>query len=373
MKKMPNSVTIDLSAIAHNLRQIMIFTDKRSKIMGIVKSDAYGHGILPVSQTLQRHGIDCLGVAYLHEARKLRNAGVNVPIVLLCGVQTRDEAREVVKKDLTPVLFDLTAAEMLSQESARLGKLTHIHLKVDTGMGRLGIALEDVSPFVQRILALKGLEVKAFTSHLSSATEPTGDFTETQVRNFKKAIDAGRRMGVDLSLNHLANSAGIMGHRNAYFEMVRPGVLLYGGLPSPEFVSPISLRSAMHFRGKVLQIRDLPDNTPVSYGRTYYTKGPSRVAVLSAGYGDGLPRSMSNRGQVLVRGKRSPIVGMICMNLTVCDITGREDVELGDEAVFLGAQGAETITGDDVAGWAGTISYEVFCSIGQRNKKEYLS
>jgi alanine racemase len=370
---MANSVTIDLSALAHNLQQVMVFTDRGSKIMGIVKSDAYGHGLLPVSRTLEKHGIDCLGVAYLHEARELRNGGVKVPIVILCGIQTRDESREVVEKDLTPVLFDLTVAETLAQESARLGKTTHIHLKVDTGMGRLGIAHTEVVPFVQRILALKGLELKALTSHLSSATEPTSDFTEIQVRHFKKAIDAGRSMGVDLSLNHLANSAGIMGHKNVHFEMVRPGILLYGGLPSPQFVSPISIRPAMHLKGKILQLRDLPDHTPVSYGRTYYTKGPSRVAVLSAGYGDGLPRSMSNLGKVLVKGKRSPIVGMICMNLTVCDITGREHVKLGDEAVFLGSQGTQTITGDDIARWAGTISYEVFCSIGQRNKKEYLS
>jgi alanine racemase len=368
---MPNTVTVDLSALAYNLRQIMLFSGGR-RIMGIVKSDAYGHGLLPVARTLERCEIDYLGVAHLHEARELRNEGIKVPIVILCGILTRDESREVVEKGLTPVLFDLEVAEMLAQESERLGKRTHIHLKVDTGMGRLGISLEEIGPFVKRILALKNLSLEAFTSHLSSAADPMSDFTETQVKRFKKSIGLGRSMGLDLSLNHMANSAGIMCHSDTHFEMVRPGIMLYGGLPTPEFVNPIPLRPTMHFKGRILQIRKLPAQTPVSYGRAYYTNSPCRVAVLSGGYGDGLPRSMSNRGNVLVGSKRVPIVGMICMNLTICDISGLEDVKTGDEVIFLGSQGQEIITADDIARWAGTISYEVFCSIGQRNKKEYI-
>jgi alanine racemase len=220
---------------------------------------------------------------------------------------------------------------------------------------------------------LKHLDLEALTSHLSSADERAGNFTEIQIKHFMKAIEAGRSMGLALPFNSLANSAGVMWHQQTHFEMVRPGIMLYGGLPSPDFISPVTLKTAMHFKGQVLQVRDLPDHTPISYGRTYYTEGPRRIAILSAGYGDGLPRSMSNRGNVLVRGKRVPIVGTICMNLSLCDITGLEDVKPGDEAVFLGSQGDEIITGDDIARWSGTVSYEVFCSIGHRNKKEYLS
>jgi alanine racemase len=368
----PNNVVIDLSALVYNLRQIRTLIGRDTRIMGIVKSGAYGHGLLPVSQALEENKIDCLGVAHLHEALELRENGIKSPIVILSGIQTRDESYEVVKNNLIPVLFDLTVAETLAQESARQDRRTPIHLKVDTGMGRLGISYTEMGSFIQRIMALNNLEIEGLLSHLSSADARKSDFTDMQIERFVKAIQAGRSLGLSLPLNSLANSAGIMGHRKAHFEMVRPGIALYGGLPSPEFTSPVPLRPVMHFKGKILQIRDLPDKTPVSYGRAYYTSGTRRIAILSAGYGDGLPRSISNVGYVLINGKKAPIVGTICMNLTVSDITGLGDVNRGDETVFLGSQGQQTITGDDIAKSAGTISYEVFCSLGQRNKKEYL-
>ena len=240
-------------------------------------------------------------------------------------------------------------------------------------MGRLGISEEEIIPFIHKIAALKDLHLEALTSHLSSADECVGDFTENQIGKFKKAIETTRSLGLHLPSNNLANSAAIMGHTQAYFNMVRPGIMLYGGLPSPEFSSPVALKTVMNFKGRVLQIREFPERTPVSYGRTYYTEGPRRMAVLSAGYGDGLPRSISNRGNVLIKGKKAPIVGRICMNLTICDITDIRDVKEGDEAVFLGSQGDETITGDDLARWAGTISYEVFCSMGRGYRKEIIS
>lgn len=367
-----NNLTIDLSALVHNLSHIRMLAGEGTRIMGIVKSDAYGHGLLPVSGTLERAKIDCLGVAHLHDALVLRKNGIKLPIVILCGIQTREESRQAVEKGLTLVLYDLTVAEFLDQESARQGKKTSIHLKVDTGMGRLGVTHKEIVPFIQRIMTFKNLNLEALASHLSSADENTHDFTETQIENFEKAIETGRSMGLELPLNNLANSAGIMGYQNALFRMVRPGIMLYGALPTPEYVSPVPLKPVMNFKGRILQIRDLPDNTPISYGRTYYTNGPRRIASISAGYGNGLPRSMSNRGKVLINGKKAPIVGTICMDLTMCDITDIEDVKPGDEAVFLGSQGQETITADEIAVAADTISYEVLCSIGHQNKKEYL-
>jgi alanine racemase len=368
-----NTVTIDLAALAHNLYLARSLTSPGTKIMGIVKADAYGHGLLPVSQVLEGNKIDCLGVAHLHEALKLRKGGVKIPIIILCGIRTREEAREVVEKDLTPVVFDFSVAEVLDQECARQKKRTHIHLKVDTGMGRLGISHGEMQPFIQRIMTLRNLDIEALMSHLSSADERAKDFTRMQIKNFEKTIKMGRSLGLHLRLNNLANSAGIMAYKKAHFEMVRPGIILYGGLPSPKFKGPISPRPVMYLKGKILQVRNLPNNTPVSYGRTYYTQGPRRVAIISTGYGDGVPRSLSNLGEVLIGMKKASIVGTICMNLTVCDITDIGDVGPGDEAVFLGTQGQETITGDDIAKWAGTISYEVFCSIGQRHKRKYLA
>ncbi|MGD8229171.1 MAG: alanine racemase [Desulfobacteraceae bacterium] len=368
----PNRIVIDLSAIENNLNQVKKLLAPETRIMGVVKSDAYGHGLVPVSRVLERSGVDYLGVAHLYEALELRKNGIELPIVLLCGVRAAEEAREAVEKDLTPVLFDLAMAELLAKESVKKGRAISVQVKVDTGMGRLGITLSDLEPFLKTMAGFKGLFLEALASHLSSADEPESDFTEIQIENFNKAIDIGRSMGFELPLNNLANSAGIMSHKEAHFSLVRPGIMLYGGLPSPNFKTSLSLKPAMHFKGEVVQTRDLADNTPVSYGRTYYTKGKQKIAVLSAGYGDGLPRNLSNKGKVLMQGKRVDVVGTVCMNMIMCDVSGLRDIVPGSEVVFLGTQGEETITGDDIATWTQTISYEIFCSIGVGTRKEYV-
>jgi alanine racemase len=226
---------------------------------------------------------------------------------------------------------------------------------------------------VKKILEQKDLNLEALCSHLSSADETVNDFTNTQIERFKKAIETISSMGVDLSLNNLANSAGVMAHKDAHFNMVRPGIMLYGGLPYPGFDPPRILEPVMRFEGRILQIKDYPRDTPISYGRTYYTKGNQRIAVISAGYGDGLPRNLSNKGKVLIRGRKCNIVGRVCMNMTMCDITGMQDIVKGDEVILMGRQGEETISGDDLAIWGETISYEIFCSIGQRDIREYIS
>ena len=215
--------------------------------------------------------------------------------------------------------------------------------------------------------------IEALTSHLSSADEPDSGFTKTQIRNFNEAILKGRALGLELPLNNLANSAGIMSYKDSHFKMVRPGIMLYGGLPSPGFESKVQLTPVMTFCGRILQIREFPDNTPLSYGRTYRTKGQQRIAVASAGYGDGLLRSLSNRGQVLIKGKKVPIVGRVCMNMLLCDISHIEEAEPGDKVLFLGNENHNVITADDLAMWSDTISYEIFCSLGRCNNKEYVN
>ena len=368
----PNSIVIDLSALEHNLNQVKKLLDPETKIMGIVKSDAFGHGMIPVSKALESSGVAYLGVAHLSEAVELRHHGLTLPVVILGGIRTRREAKEVVEQDLTPVLFDLQMAKVLEEESAKKGKRTHVQLKVDTGMGRLGISLSELQPFMEAIVQYQGLHVEALVSHLSSADDSTSNFTDIQIGNFNRAIDMGRRMGLKLPLNNLASSAAVVAHQEAHFGLVRPGIMLYGGLPLPEFLSPSPLKPVMHFKGEVIQIRDLPDNTPVSYGRTYYTKGVQRIAVLSAGYGDGLPRSISNRGKVLIQGQRVDIVGRVCMNMIMCNVTGLRDIVPGSEVVFLGTQAGGTITGDDMARWAESIPNEIFCSLGVGHQKEYV-
>jgi alanine racemase len=367
-----NTLKIDLSALVFNLKQVKSLVGSAIGIMGVVKSDAYGHGLLPVSRTLEASGVACLGVANLDEALKLRDAGIRLSIVILCGVQTREECRAAAENDLTPVVFDYGAAELLAQESARLNKITPVHLKIDTGMGRLGISSDALGPFLSRLGGMHGIEIQALISHLSSADNLAGGFTKTQIARFKDAINFGRSVGLELPLNNLANSAGVLGHPESHFDLVRPGIMLYGGNPSTDFDSPVPLKPVMSFTGHVLQIKTLPDQSPVSYGRSYYTQGLQKIAVLSAGYGDGLPRGMSNEGAVLIGGEKRPILGRICMNLTISDVTGLSKTSPGDEAVFLGRYDDEIITGDDIARWAGTISYEVFCSLGRSNRKTYL-
>ena len=367
-----NKAKIDLSALVYNLDQVKSLVGPETKIMGIVKSDAYGHGLVEVSRLLEKNEVYSLGVAHFLEALELRKNGIKLPIVILCGIGSREDAEEVVDKDLTPVIFDQESVELLAEEAARKRKKVNIHLKIDTGMGRLGISHADAGAFLKKIVAYSGLYVEALMSHLSSADEPDRDFTNDQIKKFKDVIDTCRSIGLDLPLNNLANSAGIMAYGDSHFSMVRPGIMLYGGLPSPEFNAPSPLKPVMVFTGQVIQVRDLADRTPVSYGKKYYTEGPKKIAIVSAGYGDGLPRSLSNRGKVLIGGESVDIVGTVCMNMVACDITRLKDVTPGDEAVFLGAQGDKIITGDDIALWSDTISYEIFLSIGSRVDKEYI-
>jgi alanine racemase len=367
-----NRVIIDLSALVHNFKELKGVISPGTRIMGIVKSDAYGHGLIPVSRALVKQGVDRLGVAHLHEALELRQNGIGLPVVILCGIKTREEAGAVIDNQFIPVLFDVEAAEMLGDECARRGTRLQVQVKVDTGMGRLGFHWSEVGGALKRIMGHPSLIIEGLTSHFSSADETGRDFTELQIRNFRSVIDIGRRMGLGLSANNLANSAGIVGYRNSHFDMVRPGILLYGGQPFPGRPGALPLKPVMHFKAEVLQVREMPDQTPISYGRIYYTQGQQKIAVVSAGYGDGLPRSLSNGGMVLIGGIKANIVGRVCMNMTMVDVTHLTDVRPGAEVVFLGSQGRETISGDEMATRAQTISYEIFCSLGQRNSKEYV-
>ena len=371
MEHSRNGAAIDWAALEHNLNQVKTLLNPAVKIMGVVKADAYGHGLVPVSRALSRMGVDCLGVAHLHEAMEVRKNSLRLPVFILSGIRTREEARAVIEHELAPVFFDPAVAEIIAQECARMGKRASIHVKVDTGMGRLGIPHREMQPFLEKILSFQSLDLGGLISHLSSADDPDGSFTGLQIRYFKEAIETARAMGFRLPLNSLANSAGVMGYPESHLDMVRPGIMLYGGLPDPEFPSPVALRPVMTFKAVVLQVRDMPGGVPVSYSRTYHTRGNQKIAVLSAGYGDGLPRRLSNRGQVLIRGEKAGIVGRVCMNLTMADVSAVEGVQPGDEAVFLGCQEGSCITGDDVARWAETISYEVYCSIGRRSTRSY--
>ncbi|VBB47626.1 Alanine racemase [uncultured Desulfatiglans sp.] len=364
----PNRVLIDLKALEENFQRVRDAVGSHARILAVVKSDAYGHGMVPVARTLLGCRIDGLGVAFLHEGIELREAIPGTfPVLLLCGLCSRDEVSAAVDWDLTPVIFDMDMLEVLDQESGRKGRITGFQLKVDTGMGRLGIRPADTAAFLDGVRRMRFLSLQGIISHFSSAGEEDRTFTEKQIACFEDVLNTARSMGYTLPLNNIANSAGMTLYPESISGMVRPGILLYGGGAGQSAFKPV-----MHFRGQVIQVKRVPAGTPISYGRTYYTPAPATLAVLSAGYADGLPRRLSNRGFVLLQGRRVPMVGTVCMNLTICDASLCGDVRPGDEAVFLGSQGGAVITCDEMAEWAETISYDVFCSIGSRHHREFL-
>ncbi len=373
MDRFPNRVEIDHTALRHNLMQVRSLIPSGTGITAVVKADAYGHGMVEAARTLEAAGAERLAVAHLAEGVRLRKAGVRCPVVVLCGILTRDEAGAVLDHDLIPVLPGPGPAGILSDEGRRRGKRSRVQLKIDTGMGRLGVPAARAGAFVEEVLKMDGLSAEGLVSHLSSADEPDRGFTESQIRTFEDALEAAREKGMDAGASSLANSAGTLGYPEAHFGMIRPGILLYGGSPSPELVPSIPLEPAMTLKATVLQVRDFPRGAPISYGRTYTTTDPEKIAVISAGYSDGLPRRLSNRGQVLIRGRRTPIRGRVCMNLTMADVGRLPGVRPGDEAVFLGRQGDAVLTGDQVAAACDAISYEIYCTVGRCGEKTTIS
>ncbi len=371
-----NKVRIHLSAILHNLRCIRSLLPNHVKIMGIVKSDAYGHGLVQVSKLLCDEGIDMLGVSYPFEAYGLVEAGIKKKIVILCGIYSGEDLEMIVEYNMNmiPVIWNKDTASLLNDKAKAKNKQVDVIIKVDTGMGRLGIEEAEFPELLEQLLSMKGIRVKGVMSHLSSADmkdKESERFTREQIKRFNKAVNICYKMRIQTTMNSLANSAGIIRYRNdCLYDMVRAGIILYGALPSPEFDISFSLKPAMEFKGRIIQVRNIAPFSPISYGRSYYTKGEKKIAILSAGYGNGIPRSISNKGYVLIKGKKAPIVGNICMDLMMCDVTEIEDVKEGDEVVFLGISQNEKITADDIARWADTISYEILCSIGKINKKE---
>jgi alanine racemase len=361
----PNRVEVDGAALRHNLGRIRSLVPPGTAITAVVKADAYGHGLVEAARVFEAARVERLAVAHVAEALQLRDAGVKTPVVVLCGITSGEEARAVVDNDLIPVLQEPGPAEVLSGESLRRGKTTPVQLKIDTGMGRLGVPFNETGVFVDHALRLGGIRPEGLLSHLPSADEADTGLTETQIRRFKGCLETAAARGVGPETSSLANSAGTLWFPEARFNMIRPGILLYGGSPSPEHVHNMDLMPAMTFRARVLQVREFPPGTPVGYGGTYVTRRTTRAAVISAGYADGLPRSLSNRGHALIRGKRVPILGRVCMNLTTADVTGIPDAGPGDQAVFLGRQGEAVLEGDEVAAACGTISYEIYCALGK--------
>jgi len=366
----PTWAEIDLDALAHNLAAVRRRVGTRP-VLAVVKADAYGHGAVGVARALVDEGVERLGVAIPEEGVELRRAGVRAPILVLGGFAP-SQAELVLQHDLVPALYRPDQVEALSRAAARRGGVAAAHLKVDTGMGRLGVPAPEVPAFAALLGGAGGrVRVTGAFSHLAVADDPADPFTRRQIDLFQEAVAGLRARGLAPDEIHLANSAAIMDHPPAWLTLVRPGLVLYGYPPSAK-VTPLPVRPVLSLRTRIIYIKEIPPGATLGYGRTFVARHPMRVASLALGYDDGLPRLASNRGFVLVRGRRAPIVGRVSMDLTTVDVTGVPGAALGDEATVIGASGAESLGADRVASWAETIPWEILCGVGSRVPRVYV-
>lgn len=362
-----STLEINLRALEENYSAIRRSLSPQVRIMAVVKADAYGHGAVAIAKHLESLGVTAFGVQNLQEAIELREGGVVADIYLLGGVWEGEE-EEVVVRGFIPFVFDLERVRRLSAVACSKGKEARVHLKVDTGMGRLGILPSEVEGFVEAVRGCPGVRLEGVASHLSTA-DLLDDYLKEQLRRFKGIKEVLDRQGLRLTY-HVANSAALFGCREAHFDMVRPGIALYGVAPFEAFAGRLlqPLRPVMTWKSILLELRTLPKGWGVSYGRTYVTPRESKIAVVPVGYADGYPRSLSNRAHVLVRGKRAPVVGKVTMDWIMVDVTAIEGVRKGDEVILLG----EGVPAEEVASWAETIPYEILCLASKRARRIYI-
>ena len=358
----PTWVEIDLEAIARNTRRIREWVGDEVRVMAVLKADAYGHGALKVARTALNNGASWLGVACVGEAVTLRRAGIESPILTL-GFTPAWQAREAILHDVTTTVFSIEVAHSLARAGADLDRRARVHVKVDTGMGRLGLFPNEVVPFTQGLQDLANLEVDGIFTHFSSADDADLSYTRWQIERFDEVL-ADLREGQLLPRHiHAANSAAVLRLRESHYNMVRPGIALYGLSPSREARCPVDFRSALTLKCQIAQVKTYEAGAYISYGRTFRTERVSRIAVIPVGYADGFRRAPHHWQEVLVRGHRAPIVGRVCMDQTMIDVTQIPGVRQGDEVVLIGAQGREEISIGQVAERLGTINYEVVSEI----------
>jgi alanine racemase len=365
----PTVGEVDLGALEFNYWQIRKRIPKGVKMLAVVKADAYGHGAIPVSLKLEKLGVEYLGVAIPEEGVELRKGGVKAPILVLGGI-FGEEGDQIFRSRLTPVVFRKDSLKTLSREAERRRRKVKVHLKVDTGMGRLGVPFSLWPDFLREVKRFPNLEIEGILSHFSM-TDGEKDFTETQWRLFQRAVSMAEEMGIACECLHMASSATVTAFPAYSSKLVRPGIMLYGSYPSPSFRALIPLRPVMALKTRIHFLKRVPPGTRISYGGTFMTKRESLIATLPIGYADGYSRRLSNRGEVLIHGRRAPVVGKVCMDFIMVDVTDIPHVSLGDEAVLIGKQGREQITPEEIADKIDSISYEVLCLIGKRVPRVY--
>lgn len=366
-------VTIDLEAFRRNIRNIHAWC--KTPLLAVLKTDGYGHGAVRLAEELEGFsGVWGYAVATIEEAVELREAGLKKRILIL-GYVFPDAYETMIKYRITPTVFDTESAELLSLEAEKQGEKIPIHIKVDTGMSRIGLPASEAGiETVKKIAASKALTIEGIFTHLAQADEADQTPAQQQIRHFKAFCSELEKEGISIPLKHCANSAGIIGFASAKMELMRAGIILYGLMPSDEVsADTISLKPILSWKSAVAFVKTLPEGVPVSYGGTYITSGETVVATIPVGYGDGYPRLLSNRGAVLIRGKRAPIIGRVCMDQFMVDVTEIGGVRRGDEVTLIGRDQEEEIRMEEIAGLCGTIHYEIACNINKRVPRIYLS
>jgi alanine racemase len=370
----PTFAEIDLGALRENYAVVRASVPSRSAVLAVVKADAYGHGFLEVSKELERQRVDAFGVAFLAEAIQLRKAGIDKPVLLLGGIYPGQE-RKCVGFGISSAVFSLEQLKALDLAAGKLYRKALVHLKVDTGMGRLGIPYDQVPALLDALKLLPNIYLEGVISHFASADEldESGQyFTRLQGERFGWAVEQIRKAGFSPRYIHIANSAGAL-NDYPFCNLVRPGIALYGALPSPDFQGRLSLRPVMRLKSKIAMLKWVEPSTTISYGRRFTAEQRTLIASVPVGYADGYPRALTNKGQVLVRGERAQVSGTVCMDWLMLDVTHIPGVAVGDDVTLIGEdRQGNTVFAEEVAGWAGTIPYELLCGISKRVPRVYV-
>jgi alanine racemase len=361
----PTVAEIDLGALRSNFRALRAVA-AHGELMVVVKADAYGHGAVTVARALLDDGCRHFGVATLDEARELRNAGIRARVYLQAGFFV-EQAAEIVALDLTPFLFDVAMIAPLNRAAATAGRKDFpIHIKIDSGATRLGAMPADIPDALEALRKAPALRVEGVCTLLANAGDPKSPITDAQLKVFNDAISTFTAAGIKPSVVHVANSAALVLRRDSHFNLARPGLAIYGMPPVAAVRERVELRPVMTFKTRLMQLKRAPSGSGVGYGHTFVTPRESLIGVLPVGYADGYRRGLQHGGEVLVRGRRAPVVGAVSMDLTTIDVTDIAGASVGDEVILWGESGGDTISVNDVARLAQTISYEMLCTVGKR-------
>lgn len=364
---------IDLDAVRTNIENIRKKTGDNIKMICVVKADAYGHGAVEISKTVIESGADMLAVAVVDEAIELRKSGIDVPILIL-GYTASSRMKDVVSYSLTQTVYTFDMAEELSRAAEEAGQIAKIHIKIDTGMGRIGFRCtgEDTDT-IKKIVSLPSIEAEGIFTHFSTADEADKAFTYLQAERFKTVIEALKKDGIEFDMIHGANSAGIMDFDDMLFTAVRPGIIQYGLYPSADVKkADLTLKPVMSIKSHISFIKTVSEGTPIGYGRTYRAPSERVIATIPVGYADGYLRSMKNGGRVIINGAYAPITGRVCMDQFMVDATDIKDIKIGDEVIIMGEKDGIQITADEIAGIMDTINYEVVCLVSRRVPRVYM-